>query len=127
LIDHPGVNLVYAGNGEYLFSLSDPGVISASVVLRNFPDCFPSTRGEKDLFSDMCAGEFHDCPDPKVHIGRLLGRTSAGHDILINAEFDLTSWPQSFKKYDYGFGCRDHQRLATKGLDALYEELPVLG
>jgi hypothetical protein len=110
---------------EYLYSLGHPLQVTANVVRRNFPGCVMGEAGKMDLFSDECAGEFGSCLLPKLHLGRRLGRTRSGEEIILNAEFDFTTWRQSFKKFDFGPG-RDHERLASRGLEGFYMDLPVL-
>ena len=110
---------------EYLYTLSDPGEVTARVVQRNFPGCVMGQAGEKDLFSDLMAGEFASCLEPRRHLGRRLGRTRSGKEIILNAEFDFISWERSGKMFDFGPG-HDYQRLASRGLEGYYTELPVL-
>ena len=124
-----GIHVIEAPDGkglEYLYSLGPPQQVTASVLLRNFPGCVIGEAGEKDLFSDKCAGEFSVCTSPKLHLGRRLGRTTSGYEIILNAEFDLATWKQSFKKFDFGPGGRDYQRLTDRGLAGFYMDLPVL-
>jgi hypothetical protein len=109
---------------EYLYYLGHPLQVTPDVIKRNFPGCRLGEVGQMDLFSDMFASEFDQCPFPTLHLGRRVGRI-AGHDIIINAEFNFTTW-SSGKKFDAPVGCRDYQRLASRGLEGFYTSLPVL-
>ena len=120
------INLFKDSSCAYIYSISDVLQVSANAVQRNFPRCSLRAGGEMDTRSDLTGEEFDECLSPKLHLGRRLGRTENGEDIMLNADFDFTSWISTSFYFSYDCAGRDHQKLACKGMEGYYTTLPVL-
>ena len=113
---------------EYLYSLSNRLQVSPDVINRHFPGSTPIYPGEKHLHSDLTKGEFENCTEPLLHLGRCVGRTRKGLDIIINAELNFTSW-ESCSRFDPpidGGSNHDYTKLVARRLEKLYDSLPIL-
>ena len=99
------------------YYVAQPGYLTAEVLRRTFQNCQIGDRGDKGLYSDLAPWDLDTCSNPKIHLGRLLGQTAGGEDIILNCELVLITWRQSAKRYDPQEWSSDYQRLKSAGLD----------
>ena len=133
------IQLRPADDGSLLCWKGDEMYVTEDIILRSFADAtFNFLTGKRKLWADIDQDALRDNANPKRHIGRRVGYTASGNNIMINAEFDLTTWQMTSKRYEHPAYAQtpiDHQRLRAihgshgteyAGLETFYERLPVL-
>ena len=116
------------GELKYKILVLGESILTEHTILRHFPFCrLTESSFLKDLWSDLMAGEFYECENPKSHVARLVAQDFDGGHIVFTGEMAFDKWMRFGKKFDYPFpwnSRRDYERLKSKNCEKLFDTLP---